>query len=257
MAKTTFIKENETDPIAFDLNSILPGIVKQYEELKGGFQEFEVTWIVIKPNLEEVVIPGGQEALIGEALSGSYGDFTLKFGVRGEMPTFRVPSYGFLSGSEYVFPIQVTDQTPVPVVEQGLNGTVKDKDTNLPIPSATIELKDGNTVVATKTTGVDGKYEIADLEAKEYSISAAADGYKTVLSTITIPSGEVVTKDFLMVKGTGTIDENENPGDKDGSLIGGILPKTGNMAVLVIGVVILLMGDVLIRETMVRNSLKK
>ena len=73
--------------ISFNLNSILPDIVKQYEELKGGFQVFEVTWTVVKPNLEEVVIPGGQETLIEENLSSSYGEFILKLNICSEIPT--------------------------------------------------------------------------------------------------------------------------------------------------------------------------
>ena len=115
--------------------------------------------------------------------------------------------YGFLSGSEYVFPIQVKSQTPVPITQQGLNGIIKDKDTQAPIANATLELKEGNTVVATKTTGLNGKYEIIELEAKTYDVSVTADGYKTIISNVLIPAGEVVTKDFLMEKGT--IDEKE------------------------------------------------
>ncbi|AMP20249.1 hypothetical protein AZF37_02830 [endosymbiont 'TC1' of Trimyema compressum] len=105
-----------------------------------------------------------------------------------------------------------------PVVEQALIGTVKDKDTDLPIMNTTIELNDGNIVIATSQTNPDGKYEINDLEAKEYTISAVAEGYTTILSNVIISAGEVTTKDFLMERTAGTFTEKEIPKDADGSL---------------------------------------
>ncbi|AMP20248.1 hypothetical protein AZF37_02825 [endosymbiont 'TC1' of Trimyema compressum] len=56
-----YIKVNEDDLLDFELYDVLPEIIKQFEEIKGQFNEYEVTWTVVKPNLEEVFISGGDK----------------------------------------------------------------------------------------------------------------------------------------------------------------------------------------------------
>lgn len=250
-------KADESDPVAIDVLAELPPIITQYQEKMGGF--FDATWIVEQPDTTEITIPGDdpdEMDLINDALSAGFGDYKLKLKINLAPPSRMF--YNFLEGSVYELPITVSSDSAL-VGDTLLNGSVKDKATNLPIENATVELKENNSLAGSRTTGTDGLYEFLDPEAKTYDIIASATGYKTVIGTVTVPAGETVTKNFLLEAGEGTIIEKpevpggtvEGGGEEGSQLIGGILPKTGHAMLWVLGSVILAMGALVLRR--VRN----
>lgn len=93
---------------------------------------------------------------------------------------------------------------------QRMTGRVLDAANNQPIAGADVAaLDDAGTVVATATTGTDGRYNLQtvttppslDIPAGNYRVTATARGYNTVTQTVTIGgTGTVVVPDHLLTK---------------------------------------------------------
>jgi len=74
-----------------------------------------------------------------------------------------------------------------------ITGVVLQKNTNEPIPSATI------VVIETKkgtVTNTEGKFQLANLEAGDYTLEFSAIGFKSLQQNITVKAGEIITVDF-------------------------------------------------------------
>jgi hypothetical protein len=68
-----------------------------------------------------------------------------------------------------------------------LYGVISDNETKSPIAGVDVVLSPGG---KTKTTGSDGMFEFADLDAQQYTITVQKTGYQTNRKTITAVSGE-------------------------------------------------------------------
>ena len=68
-----------------------------------------------------------------------------------------------------------------------LFGVVSDQETAEPIAGASVVLSPGG---KTKTTGTDGRYEFADLDPQQYTITVQKTGYQTNRKTITAVVGD-------------------------------------------------------------------
>jgi hypothetical protein len=68
-----------------------------------------------------------------------------------------------------------------------LHGTVSDSENGDPIANATVSLSPGG---KNSTTGTEGYFEFADLDAVQYTITVQKTGYQTNRKTITAVSGE-------------------------------------------------------------------
>jgi uncharacterized membrane protein len=68
-----------------------------------------------------------------------------------------------------------------------LHGIVSDTETNEPISGASVVLAPGG---KTKTTGSDGRYEFADLDPAQYTVTVQKTGYTTNRKTVTAVVGE-------------------------------------------------------------------
>jgi hypothetical protein len=68
-----------------------------------------------------------------------------------------------------------------------LYGLVTDYADNTPISGASVVLSPGS---KTQTTGSDGRYEFADLDPQQYTVTVQKSGYATNRKTITAVVGE-------------------------------------------------------------------
>lgn len=66
---------------------------------------------------------------------------------------------------------------------------------NTPIAGASVTI---DTKGITKTTGSDGRYEIASIEPGTYTVQVSANGYQTTTKQITVYAGEARTLDFQL-----------------------------------------------------------
>ena len=72
-------------------------------------------------------------------------------------------------------------------------GTVTDADSGDPIAGATVSIEG-----ASATTGEDGAYLLDDLEAGEYTVTAAAQDYESATATATVERDETAPVDFAL-----------------------------------------------------------
>ncbi|KEI44594.1 MFS transporter [Saccharopolyspora rectivirgula] len=71
-----------------------------------------------------------------------------------------------------------------------------------PVADATVVLTDvRGEVVATTTTGSDGRYRLADLVGGDYALTVTAPAYRPVATPVTVADGERVTLDVAMQGG--------------------------------------------------------
>ncbi|MDY3619483.1 S-layer homology domain-containing protein [Agathobaculum sp.] len=79
--------------------------------------------------------------------------------------------------------LRVAAETAQPEKLYGISGTVTDKgDSNKPVPSATVTLRQGANTLRTVTTDSHGEYSFAGIAAGLYNVAAAKDGKtKTIL----------------------------------------------------------------------------
>jgi hypothetical protein len=78
-----------------------------------------------------------------------------------------------------------------------LHGLVTDNATNEPISGASVVLAPGG---KTKTTGDDGRYEFADLDPAQYTITVQKTGYATNRKTVTAVIGEDTEANIPLTK---------------------------------------------------------
>ena len=76
-----------------------------------------------------------------------------------------------------------------------LYGTVSDSESGSPVGAATIVLSPGG---KTTVSEVDGRYEFADLDVMQYTVTVQKSGYVTNRKTVTLVSGESVRADIPM-----------------------------------------------------------
>ncbi len=84
--------------------------------------------------------------------------------------------------------------------EQVLTGTIaglvtEQANANQPIEGASVTL---STKGITKTTGSDGRFEMAELKPGTYTLQVQADGYQTTTKQVTVLAGETVRCDFQL-----------------------------------------------------------
>jgi hypothetical protein len=78
-----------------------------------------------------------------------------------------------------------------------LYGVVTDNDTAEPIGGASVVLSPGG---KTKTTGADGTFEFADLDAQQYTITVQKTGYQTNRKTVTAVAAEKTEANIPLTK---------------------------------------------------------
>lgn len=71
-----------------------------------------------------------------------------------------------------------------------LNGTVLDKTLNIPIPYATVTIKDGDQTITGSVTDNDGNFIIKGLAAKKYTVEVQFIGYKTHTAAIDLSEAQ-------------------------------------------------------------------
>jgi hypothetical protein len=79
-----------------------------------------------------------------------------------------------------------------------LAGIVRDSATGVPIPGVTVRVTVGGSVVATRSTGPDGRYSITDIAPGTYRITATRIGCRAATRTITVPVSGSVDADFTL-----------------------------------------------------------
>ena len=93
----------------------------------------------------------------------------------------------------------------VPASAQGtIEGTVTEQGTNGPLPGVNIAIPSLNVGAA---TSLDGTYEIADVEAGEYTIQARFVGFQMREKTVVVEDGQTVTVNFALRESTMEMDE--------------------------------------------------
>ncbi|MDR2027469.1 MAG: carboxypeptidase-like regulatory domain-containing protein [Prevotellaceae bacterium] len=68
-----------------------------------------------------------------------------------------------------------------------LYGVINDAETGDPVAGATVTLSPGG---KTQTSGTDGQFEFADLDAQQYTITVQKTGYQTNRKTVTAVAAE-------------------------------------------------------------------
>lgn len=82
----------------------------------------------------------------------------------------------------------------------GLNGDVKDELTSEVIVGASVNVKRADSPMITVVTDVEGKYLFGSLTAGDYEGKVTNEGYQSVGFTVTISTGVVSIKNFVMKK---------------------------------------------------------
>jgi hypothetical protein len=78
-----------------------------------------------------------------------------------------------------------------------LYGVINDAETNDPISGATVTLSPGG---KSQTTGTDGRYEFAEVDAVQYTITVQKTGYQTNRKTITAIAAEKTEANISLTK---------------------------------------------------------
>lgn len=78
-----------------------------------------------------------------------------------------------------------------------LYGAVTDSETVQPISGATVTLSPGG---KTQTTGANGSYEFADLDAQQYTLTVQKTGYQTNRKTVTAVAAEKTEANITLTK---------------------------------------------------------
>jgi len=78
-----------------------------------------------------------------------------------------------------------------------LHGMVVDNETAEPIAGASVVLSPSG---KTKTTGDDGRYEFADLDPQQYTVTVQKTGYQTNRKTVTTLAGEAAEANIPLTK---------------------------------------------------------
>ncbi len=85
-----------------------------------------------------------------------------------------------------------------PLETQGsITGTVTEEKSNTPISAAEVTLQGES---QTYKTGSDGKFEIKNLEEKNYTVIVTKAGYKTNKKSVTVRAGMITNLDFTLEK---------------------------------------------------------
>lgn len=82
----------------------------------------------------------------------------------------------------------------------GLRGEIKDELTSEVIVGASVNVKRADSPMVTVVTDVDGKYLFGSLPAGNYEGKITIEGYQAVGFTVTISTGVVSTKNFVLKK---------------------------------------------------------
>ncbi|MFQ5650302.1 MAG: TonB-dependent receptor domain-containing protein [bacterium] len=78
-----------------------------------------------------------------------------------------------------------------------ITGTVKEKDTTLPLPGTNVVIK-GTALGG--ASGVDGRYTISRVPQGTYTIESSFIGYRKESRRVTVVAGETVTVDFMLTE---------------------------------------------------------
>ncbi|MDR3187917.1 MAG: carboxypeptidase-like regulatory domain-containing protein [Prevotellaceae bacterium] len=84
-----------------------------------------------------------------------------------------------------------------PSIYATLYGVVADSETAAAISGASVVLSPGG---KSATTGADGRYEFADLDAQQYTITVQRSGYQTNRKTVTAVADERTEANIPMTK---------------------------------------------------------
>ncbi|MDR1544644.1 MAG: carboxypeptidase-like regulatory domain-containing protein [Prevotellaceae bacterium] len=76
-------------------------------------------------------------------------------------------------------------------------GVVSDSETAEPVSGATVILSPGG---KTKTTGNDGRFEFAELDAIQYTITVQQNNYQTNRKTVSVVAGESTEANISLTK---------------------------------------------------------
>ncbi len=77
-----------------------------------------------------------------------------------------------------------------------LYGVVSDSETGEPLANANVVLSPGG---KTKTTGTDGRFEFADLDPQQYTVTVQKTGYSTNRKTVTAIVGEKTEANISLI----------------------------------------------------------
>ncbi len=84
-------------------------------------------------------------------------------------------------------------------------GTVTDSVTTLPIPGATIQVRNSFIVVATSITDSNGGYNFPNLAPDTYTVTASAPDYQRQAQSASVTSNQVTVVNFALISNPGTI----------------------------------------------------
>ena len=80
-----------------------------------------------------------------------------------------------------------------------LAGVIRDSASGAPLPGVTVRVTVGGRVVATRSTGQDGRYRVADIAPGIYHVSATRIGCRAATQTVTVTASGSVDADITMV----------------------------------------------------------
>src|SRR3989338_779597 len=100
-------------------------------------------------------------------------------------------------------PTATVTATATPTQTGSITGTVTDADTGNPIAGATVAYGEGTSPqdfvpIDQTTTGADGTYEFADVDAGSYLVAATATGYQPNATTATVVGGQTATANIAL-----------------------------------------------------------
>ncbi|MBI2489924.1 MAG: carboxypeptidase regulatory-like domain-containing protein [Planctomycetes bacterium] len=101
--------------------------------------------------------------------------------------------------------------TAAPSTTGNITGTVTDADTGSPIAGATVAYGEGTSPqdfvpIYQTTTGADGTYEFAGVDAGSYLVAAQATGYQPNAITVTVVGGETTTANIALTSSATSCD---------------------------------------------------
>ncbi len=87
-----------------------------------------------------------------------------------------------------------------------VHGYVSDEETGEPIRTASVTINPGGKKTV---TGSDGRFEYQNLEAGQYTLQIAKDGYQTNVGNVTVVPGQTAQCDILLHPGDGYLKVNK------------------------------------------------
>jgi hypothetical protein len=195
----------------------------------SGVLQGQITDAVTGQSLSDVTVTvnGSSTASTHSALNGAYslagltpGGITITLSLSGYLPITATAT--ITAGQTVVFNPTLTrsssESVPLPgtATTGVLRGQVTDENTGAPLSVAYVRVDDAatGTRLRAKATGVDGSYEIADLEPGAVDIEVAKPGYVSVTAHATVNAGNALTFSPALVPDegvAGNVDETPMP----------------------------------------------